>query len=399
MVTEAGDLLMCGCGEFGRLGLGDEEDRATPTRVARAVFDGEAVLMVACGYDHTVVATEGGSVYTFGRGYDGGLGHGDEENQLTPKLVSAAGFHCERIVMVAAGGGHTVALSEAGHVFTWGRGCFGQLGHNDQKKQLAPRQVKEMRFSSSEGIGGQGDNIVFVAAGDNHTVAVSAVGLLYTWGSGVTGRLGHGDTDHRLVPTLVGGFRGPGGGEVVMAACGAVHTLVVTKDGGLWACGLGENGQLGLDDDEYRHVFERVGGTTNAVFNGAKVVAAAAGGYHSAAVTEDGALWTWGNGGFGQLGRGDDEGCLVPRDSLGDLRIGRCRVLPKAHAFAFLMGTKRQKQGTVTVKNLAGEASLVPMICRWCTTVLPGLAGGMEGLMRLCGGFHAWKQRRAAAGQ
>ena len=49
MVTEAGDLLMCGYGKDGRLGLGDEEDRTTPTLVARAVFDGEAVLMVACG--------------------------------------------------------------------------------------------------------------------------------------------------------------------------------------------------------------------------------------------------------------------------------------------------------------------------------------------------------------
>ena len=66
IVTEAGDLLMCGWGEDGRLGLGDEEDRATPTLVARAVFDGEAVLMVACGEEHTVVATEGGGVYTFG---------------------------------------------------------------------------------------------------------------------------------------------------------------------------------------------------------------------------------------------------------------------------------------------------------------------------------------------
>ena len=47
IVTEAGDLLMCGYGSDGRLGLGDEEDRATPTLVAGAVFDGEAVLMVA----------------------------------------------------------------------------------------------------------------------------------------------------------------------------------------------------------------------------------------------------------------------------------------------------------------------------------------------------------------
>jgi len=134
MVTEAGDLLMCGCGDYGRLGLG-EDDRATPTLVARAVFDGEAVLMVACGAYHTVVATEGGGVYTFGHGEDGRLGHGDEENQLAPRRVPAAGFNGEQVVMVAAGRGHTVALSEAGHVFTWGNGEYGQLGHGDEEDQ------------------------------------------------------------------------------------------------------------------------------------------------------------------------------------------------------------------------------------------------------------------------
>ena len=61
IVTEAGDLLMCGAGANGRLGLGDEDGRTTPTLVARAVFDGEAVLMVACGREHTVVATRVGA--------------------------------------------------------------------------------------------------------------------------------------------------------------------------------------------------------------------------------------------------------------------------------------------------------------------------------------------------
>ena len=103
MVTEAGDLLMCGDGRHGRLGLGDEDERTTPTLVARAVFDGEAVLMVACGTCHTAVATEGGGVYTFGEGEDGRLGHGDEENQLAPRRVPAAGFNGERVVVVAAG--------------------------------------------------------------------------------------------------------------------------------------------------------------------------------------------------------------------------------------------------------------------------------------------------------
>ena len=64
IVTEAGDLLMCGARRNGRLGLGDEDNRVKPMLVARAVFDGEAVLMVACGELHMTVVTEGGGVYT-----------------------------------------------------------------------------------------------------------------------------------------------------------------------------------------------------------------------------------------------------------------------------------------------------------------------------------------------
>ena len=146
---------MVGSGSY--FGLGDEDDRKTLMLVARAVFDGEAVLMVACGVSHTAVLTEGGGVYTFGNGEDGRLGHGDEEDQLAPRRVPAAAFNGERIVMVAVGGAHTVGLSEAGHVYTWGYGGNGRLGHNDEEDQRAPRQVEAGRFG--------GEKVVFVAAG------------------------------------------------------------------------------------------------------------------------------------------------------------------------------------------------------------------------------------------
>ena len=72
-------------------------------------------------------------------------------------------------------------------------------------------------------------------------------------------------------------------------------------------------------------------------------MAAAAGSQHSAAVTEDGALWTWGYGSDGQLGHGDHQSRLVPTEvlgaGLGGGRIGRCRGLPAEHAVAFAMGT------------------------------------------------------------
>jgi alpha-tubulin suppressor-like RCC1 family protein len=292
---------MCGSGRFGQLGLGDVDDRATPTLVARVEFDNKAVRMVACGVSHTAAVTEDGGVYTFGYGGYGQLGHGDEENQLAPSRVPEKWFRPkgspegpdERVVMVAVGRGHTVALSEAGHVFTWGHGGFAQLGHDDQKDHCAPRQVEAGQFGD--------EKVVFVAARGYHTVAVTAGGRLYTWGYGEFGQLGHGDTGNRLVPTLVRAGR-IGGSVVVMAACGPEHTLVVTEDGGLWACGNGQYGRLGHNDVRHRHEFERV---QAGAFGDARVVAAAAGYKHSAAVTEDGALWTWGCGGSGQLGHGD----------------------------------------------------------------------------------------------
>jgi alpha-tubulin suppressor-like RCC1 family protein len=113
----------------------------TPTLVPRALFAGEAVLMVTCGGDFTAVATEAGSVYTFGFGGDGSLGHGDLDDQHLPRQVPPAAFSNERIVMVSAGHLHMVALSEARRVYTWGNGeCF-QLGNGTSEWEESPVRV------------------------------------------------------------------------------------------------------------------------------------------------------------------------------------------------------------------------------------------------------------------
>ena len=158
-------------------------------------------------------------------------------------------------------------------------------------------------------------------------MAVTPGGRQYTWGDGKDGQLGHGDTADRLVPMLVGAGAFEGS-AMVMAACGANHTLLVTHDGALWARGDGGSGQLGLDDNYNRHLFERVGA---GAFGGARVVAAAAGKHHSLVVTEDGALLTWGEGVFGQLGHEDEEDRWVPPLVAGAGLGGRAdRAVPGA---------------------------------------------------------------------
>lgn len=324
IVTDSGDLFMWGWNRFGQLGLGDRNIRSTPVRLARALFYGEKILMVACGDYLTVAVTEGGSVYTYGRGSDGQLWPELDGNQLVPILLPKSMFHGERIVMVAAGNLHMAALSHTGHLFTWGHGGHGRLGHNDCKDQRFPRKVDPKWFKPTE-------RMVFVAAGATHSVALAVDGRLYTWGLGNHGALGHGDISDRLVPELV---RGGDFGGGVMAACGGQHSLLVTRSGALWACGQGECGQLALGDLAPRHIFERVYG-----FGGAKIVAAAAGEQHSAAITEAGVLWTWGAGYYGQVGHGDTEQHESPKavDRKLIAVCGRFHVLPSEHALAFGM--------------------------------------------------------------
>ena len=280
LLDSDGELWMSGRGDDGQLGTGRREDMLTPTLVPG--FGGARVKMAACGAGHTLVLTEVGRVWAFGCGEYGQLGTGDEEVRTTPTEV--VGLRGVTITFVAAGFYHSVAVSAGGGTFTWGLGYAGRLGHGDEDNQLEPREVEAGRFG--------GDRVVQAAAGGGHTAAVTAEGRLYTWGWNGNGQLGQGTFAKMLVPTLVLAA-GLEGSPALLVACGFDHTLAVTQAGALYACGRGEYGQLGLNDKVDRNVFERV---RLPVLSDARIVTASAGLHHSAAVTEDGALFTWGSG-------------------------------------------------------------------------------------------------------
>ena len=103
--------------------------------------------VVACGPIHSLVVSSGGNVHSFGDGDDGRLGHGVEsQNELVPRRIEA--LDRVRVVGVAADFAHSMALTVGGDVYTWGWGYFGQLGHGDNNDRLVPTKVDALQGMS-----------------------------------------------------------------------------------------------------------------------------------------------------------------------------------------------------------------------------------------------------------
>lgn len=78
-------------------------------------------------------------VYSWGEGEDGKLGHGNRITLEAPRLIeSLAG---ERVISIACGSAHSACVTARGHLYTWGLGEYGRLGHGDDNIQLVPKMV------------------------------------------------------------------------------------------------------------------------------------------------------------------------------------------------------------------------------------------------------------------
>ncbi|CAM9211439.1 unnamed protein product, partial [Choristocarpus tenellus] len=271
-----------GRGEDGQLGLGDTNDQDHPVLVE--ALKSKGVVQVACGSGHTVVLTGDGDVYTWGRGDDGRLGHGDNGWKYVPRLVE--GLKGQRIVQATCGSYHTAAVTEAGELYTWGGGMYGKLGHGNESGHPRPCLVRHLVE--------EGAKVTQIACGSRHTVVLTSAGQVYTWGDKENGVVGHTDSDgHQYVPRMLESLRGKLMKQV--AACG-FHTAALTDKGEVFTWGEGKFGRLGHGTERNQLVPRMV-----EALMGKKVRHVACGGFHSAAILETGELYTWGGGEHGQV--------------------------------------------------------------------------------------------------
>eukprot|EP00753_Platysulcus_tardus_P017106 PLAT6280.1.p1 GENE.PLAT6280.1~~PLAT6280.1.p1 ORF type:complete len:428 (-),score=164.11 PLAT6280.1:164-1324(-) len=259
-VTREGDVYTWGSGRQGLLGLGKEAEEELqpvllpffgPDAVSFGRLGGPiTVRLVACGYLHTVVVDSNGDVFTWGCAADGRLGLGGDEDAFEPRRVVA--LQDERVTAVACGQAHTLVLTKTQRVFSWGRGRDGALGHGNEDACWEPlmleswelrRKRRSFALPSTIAPSPPPDlpSISSISCGGKHSLAVDDDGTLYTWGRGELGRLGHGDELPRLTPAAVAFFAGR---RVEKAVGGGYHSLALVE-GMLFSWGDGSYGRLG----------------------------------------------------------------------------------------------------------------------------------------------------------
>lgn len=182
-------------GKLGHRSSGASANDALPsdksdTYLSISALQGQKVTQMSAGNWHTCCVTTTGAVYSFGGGgkfmNSGQLGHGDKEDNMTPRRIAKFGdLPAAKVFvkMITCGGYHTLALTVDRLVYAWGSGKFGNLGLGNDHDHSTPQLVSSLLVKGS----GAGRTIG-LAAGENHSMCVQADGSVYSWGYGMQGQ-------------------------------------------------------------------------------------------------------------------------------------------------------------------------------------------------------------------
>jgi alpha-tubulin suppressor-like RCC1 family protein len=275
--VEGGRLFSTGYGQAGILGdFTSGTNRFSPVLVVGGYEDWK---YVAASY-HALGIKHDGTMFTWGYNNHGQLGDGALLNKSSPvQLGSNTDWMTADVGYV-----HSAAIKTNGTIWCWGNNTFGQCGTNDVTHRSSP--VQEVLANT---------NWKAIACGWYHTVALQRNGSLWSWGENDDGQLAKNDVVHRSSP--VQELTGNTNWKIISA--GGYHTYAIKTDGTLWGWGDGSNGRLGefsVQLDRSSPVQTALGGNTWSAISLGK--------HHNIALKTDGTLWAWGRGTDGQLGWG-----------------------------------------------------------------------------------------------
>ena len=277
-----GNVYMFGRNDFGQLGLGDTQNRLVPT-IVPGITNAHSI---ACGQSFTLVRTTGSTVYAFGVNTNGQLGDGTTTTRTSPVLVNGV----TTATMVAAGQTHSLFLLANGTVVGYGGNALGQLGSGSVSTTNTTLVSASMPSNTAR----------FIACGTYHSLFLLDSGAAYMFGDNAYNQLGVSSASAPTSPTpvIVAGIS-----NVVSAACGDTHTLLVRYNGEIVSYGRNNAGQLGVGDKLVKtSPTIIVAGTLNSSLG--LSISVDAGLNHTVIALADGTVKVCGSNSVGQLGAG-----------------------------------------------------------------------------------------------
>ncbi|KAI8335728.1 regulator of chromosome condensation 1/beta-lactamase-inhibitor protein II [Chlamydoabsidia padenii] len=276
-------VFVFGSGDTGQLGLGDSmliRKRPMPLKV----LDDKKIVDIACGGMHTLAVTEDGQLYSWGCNDQRALGRSGEEYE--PELVENPDN--VKYVKIACGDSVSIALSDDGKVYCWGtyRCAEGALGFS---KDLAVQDIPVLFEPLAT------HTIVDIAAGTDHCLALTNRGRVYAWGNGQQYQLGRRVMERRkengLKPELVALK------NIKAIGAGSYHSFAISQDNHVYAWGLNNYYQCGLPAGD-----ELIKKPTIIPGLQGPVKSVAAGEHHSYVLMENGTVYAFGRADSCQLG-------------------------------------------------------------------------------------------------
>lgn len=275
ILTSDGLVLASGTNASGQLGDGTALARTNPVVVTNLT----GVVAIAAGSYHSLALKSDGKVWGWGANHYGQLGNGT--NAATQKIPVQV-TNLATVIAIAAGKHHSLALKSDGTVWAWGTNNYGQLGNGNTTLQKSPIQTVGLT------------NVIAIAAGAYHSLALKADGTVWGWGYNSQSQVGNGTiTTPQTKPVKVVNLT-----NVVAIAAGGYHSLALNANGSVWGWGRNDYGQLGKGAASNYEL------TPALVSVPGKVLSVAAGEFHSLALMTDGTIAAWGYSFYGQVGNG-----------------------------------------------------------------------------------------------
>jgi alpha-tubulin suppressor-like RCC1 family protein len=281
----------------------DSQGQTMKVASVTSLKSGAATLIVAglfdgmhqvCGNESASYAIDGqGQVWSWGNNFQGQLGRLTSADSLSQAPARIKSL--SNVMSVAAGKNHALALTERGEVWAWGANSAGQLGQGDLNSLNEPTRV---RINS---------RIRSIAAGDTHSLALDYSGNLYAWGSNNCGQLGPLQSSKKVdwssFPVRV-----PLSFKLQQVDAGMHYTLALTDQGEVYAWGWNSFGQLGTSSAKMTGRPTRISGITRAE----KI---SAGAFHALALHSNG-LYAWGDNRNSACGIASTQAAVVTKPNL-----------------------------------------------------------------------------------